>query len=780
MGLRYLELLLRWRWWLLVALLLATAVLISGVRFLSFTTDYRVFFNPDDPYLQRLNAIHETYTKDDTVMFILTPKQGKVFDIQVLEAIEWLTDQAWSIPYVQRVDSLQNFQYTRGEKDELIVRDLYSAANRLVPEEIEKIRQIALKEPLLVRRVVSPDASVTGVHVIVRLPGVDEHTEIPAVVESVRQLARQLERRYPNLDVRLSGGVLMSNAFPEASQQDMGTLFPLMFALVFIALWVLLGSLTAAVWAYLVLLLAIGATMGLAGWLGFEISPPSAAAPNIILTVSVADCVHLLVTFLLVLRRGWLSSLGWRELQFHAMEQSIGINFQPVFLTSLTTALGFLTLNFSDSPPFRDLGNISAMGVGFAFVYTVVLLPLLAMLFPIRISRHHHRHSSMISKLTEFVIGHRKGLLIGMPILIIALSSFAVKNELNDDLIKYFSPNIQFRSDTEYATAHLTGMYIMEYSLPAQPGGTITDPEYLQVLDRFAQWYRNRPETLHVYAITDIIKRLNMNMHGNNPGWYKIPPSRELAAQYLLLYEMSLPEGLELNDRINVDKSASRITVTLKNLTSDEMLALERAAGQWLRENAPAYMRAGAAGTIMFAHIGRSNIRGMLLGTLVAFGVISLTLILAFRSPFWGLLSLIPNMVPAIMAFGLWGLMHGQVSMGLSVVAAMTMGIVVDDTVHFLSKYLIARRRLRLPPGKAVAYTLEHVGSAMLTTSIVLVAGFLVLTLSDFAINAQMGLLVAVTIGFALLTDFFLLPPLLLWVERGVHDAKESIHRSMA
>ena len=769
----YLSFLARWRWHVLTFVVLATGLLVAGALRLTFTTDYRVFFNQDDPYLVRLNEIHATYTKDDTVMFILTPRKGKVFDPKVLEAVEWLTDQAWSIPYVQRVDSLQNFQYTEGHEDELIVRDLYKQSETLTQAERLAIEEYALNEPLLLRRVVSPDGRVTGVHITVRLPGVDEHTEIPQVVDYVRELAETMRRRYPELDVRLSGGVMMSNAFPEASRVDMGTLFPLMFTLVFFALWFLLGSLLAAVWAYTVLLLSIGATMGLAGWLGFQISPPSAAAPNIILTVSVADCVHLLVTFLLAMRGGWLSPLPWWQWQQIAMAKALKINFQPVFLTSLTTALGFLTLNFSDSPPFRDLGNIAAMGVGIAFLYTIVLLPLFAVIMPIRLTRGADIRVAGMRRLAAFVIQYRLPLIIAMPLLVLALSGFAARNQLNDDLIRYFSPDVPFRADTEYATANLTGMYIMEYSLPARAGGKVTDPEYLQALDRFAQWYRQQPETLHVYTIADIIKRLNQNMHGNDPSWYRIPQSRELAAQYLLLYEMSLPEGLELNDRLNVDKTASRMTVTLKNLSSDEMLDLEARAAQWLRRHAPDWIYADAAGTVMFAHIGRSNIRGMLVGTLVAFAVISLTLVAAFRSPFWGLLSLIPNLVPAAMAFGLWGLIHGQVNMGLSVVAAMTMGIVVDDTVHFLSKYLHARRDLGLAPAAAVHYTFEQVGNALITTSIVLAAGFLVLTLSDFAINAQMGLLVAVTIGFALLTDLLLLPPLLLFVERGKFDAEQ-------
>ncbi len=763
---KYLAFLERWRWLVLAAMTCVTIVLISGARYLTFTNDYRVFFNPDDPYLEALNSIHATYTKDDTVLFVLSPKRGDVFDHKILADVEWLTKRAWLLPYAQRVDSLQNFQYTTGRKDELIVRDLYRNAVELTPGQIAAIRRIALAEPLLVNRMISPKGEVTGVLVTVRLPGENEQTEIPQLVQSVRQLANTLMDRDPDLEVRLTGGVMMSHAFPEASQKDMGTLFPIMFGFVFITLWLLLRSLVAAIWAYLALMLAIGATMGLAGWLGFRISPPSAAAPNIILTIAVADCVHLLVTFLFAMRRGWLSPLGWRLLQFKAMEESLKINIQPVFLTSFTTALGFLSLNFSDSPPFRDLGNISAMGVGMAYMYTLILLPLLAFIMPVRVGRALGHGSAWMGLLADFVVSKRRLLLVVMPAVVIVLSGFALKNELNDDLIKYFSPQVQFRADTEYATTHLTGMYVIEYSLPAPPGNTITAPEYLQVLDRFATWYRKQPEVLHVYSVADIIKRLNENMHANDPGWYRIPERRELAAQYLLLYEMSLPEGLELTDRINADKSASRLTVTLTNLSSNQLLALERRANHWLQINAPSYMRVRAAGTIMFAHIGQSNIQGMLLGVAVAFGLISLTLVIAFRSPFWGLISLIPNVVPALMAFGIWGIVNGQISMGLSVVASMTLGIVVDDTVHFLSKYLYARRRLNYFPVEAVYYAFRQVGNAMVVTSVVLATGFLVLTFSDFEINAQMGLLVSVIIGLALVADFLLLPPLLLASEK--------------
>jgi predicted RND superfamily exporter protein len=759
---RYLTCLQRWRLWVLTATCLLVAVLTCGVRWLHFTTDYRVFFNQADPLLQALESLHRTYTKDDTVLFILTPKDGEVFTPSTLAAVAWLTKEAWHLPYAQRVDSLQNFQHTYAREDALIVEDLYRDPERLSQEELGRLKRIALDEPLLRNRLISPKADVTGVSVSVRLPGIDEEREVPFVVAQAQKLAAELAARDPNLEVRLTGGVLMSYAFPEASQHDLKTLMPTMIGLVFAVLYLLLRSALATLAAFLTILFAIASTMGLAGWLGFSISPPSAVAPNIILTVAIADCVHILVSFLLALQEGWLSPSPWPKLRFKASLHSLRLNLTPVFLTSLTTALGFLSLNFSDSPPFRDLGNITALGVGFALLYTLVFLPALMLTLPLYPPRTSSKGHTGMRRFGEWVIAHRRTLLVAFSGLTLGAGAYLPRNELNDDLIKYFSPNTQFRQNAEYATQHLTGMYVMEYSLPASGPGGVAEPEYLRLLDEFAAWYRKQPEVIHVFSLADIIKRLNRSLHADDPAWYRIPESRDLAAQYLLLYEMSLPEGLELTDRINVDKSASRFTATLKNLSSREMLDLERRAKTWLAHHAPALQAQATGPNLIFAHIGQRNIYSMILGTLVAFAVISLTLVAALRSVTLGLLSLIPNLVPAVLAFGLWGIVHGQVNMGLAVVASMTLGIVVDDTIHFMSKWLHARRKYGYPAVAAVRYAFIQVGDAMVTTSLVLGVGFLALTFSDFTINAHMGLLTAITIGFALLADMLMLPPLLL------------------
>jgi len=761
---RYARGVIRYRWWVILATLLWVGVMGYGAQYLQFTNDYRVFFSKENPQLKAFEDLQDQYSKNDNVMFVLTPKNGDVFTEDNLHAIQWLTEQAWQIPYNSRVDSITNFQHTRAEEDDLMVEDLVPDDAELTVGRLKQIRHIALSEPLLVNRLIAPDGRVTGVNVTIELPGENPIIENPQVVEFVRDLKQRFLQQFPDWELRLTGIIMMNQAFPEASQYDMQHLVPIMFLVFIVILFFWVRGFAGTFATFWVIVFSIVGAMGMAGWLGIRLTPPSFSAIMIIPTMSIAHAVHILMNFLIALHQG--------ESKQEAMVDSLRVNMQPVFLTTLTTMIGFLSMNFSDAPPFRDLGNIVAMGVFIAWLLSIAFLPALMMVLPMRVRRMESRSSRLMIALAEFVITRRRSVLIVMGLLVLLLLSFVPRNELNDNFTEYFSTDIEFRRDADYASEHLSGLYLIDYSLESgQPGG-ISEPEFLRKVDEFAEWYRQQPEVIHVNVVTDIFKRLNRNMHGDDPDYHRLPEQRDLAAQYLLLYEMSLPYGLDLNNQITTDKSATRMTALLYNQSTSSVLALEQRAQQWLRENAPEHLHVqGASPTLMFSHIGYRNIRAMLTGTLTALVLISLILIVALRSVRIGLISLIPNLVPAGMAFGLWGIINGQVGLALSIVTGMTLGIVVDDTVHFLSKYLRARREKGLDAEEAVRYAFRTVGLALLATSVVLALGFLVLTRSAFVLNADMGLMTALTILFALIADFLLLPTLLMAL-----DNKESRH----
>jgi len=752
----YAQKVIRWRYFIIFVTPMLVVLTTFGFP-LKFDTDYRVFFGEENPQLIAFEELQNTYTKNDNVLFVLAPKDGQVFTNKTLDAVKWLTNEAWQMPYSIRVDSITNFQHTYAEGDEIIVEDLITDAKTLSEENIVQAKESALQEPQLVNKLISQKAHVTGVHVTIQSPGKNPQAEVPEIVFFARALADKVRTRYSHLEVYLTGTVVMNNSFLEASRQDLRTLVPAMYLVILTMLWLLLRNFSGTFAIFLVISFSIVSAMGLAGLLGITLTGPSVTAPTIILTLAVADSVHLLVT---LQHKMWVNKLD----KYKAIVESLHVNFKPIFLTSLTTAIGFLSMNFAEVPPFRNLGNIVAIGTGIAFVLSVTFLPALIAILPIRPKQQTVNTIHTMERFGEFVVQNRQKLMWGMAGIIILLVAFLPRNELNDVFVEYFDESFDFRRATDFATENLTGLYDIHYSLSAREPEGISNPKFLRQVAEFAEWYRQQSEVIHVSTITDTLKRLNKNMHDDDLAYYRLPEQRELTAQYLLLYEMSLPYGLDLNNQINVDRSATRVTVITKTLSTNEVLALEKRAQQWLKENASLPMQKvlGTSATIMFTHISYHNVRAMLFGATLALVLISIILIVALRSLKFGLISLIPNLAPAAMAFGVWGLFVGQVGMGLSAMVGLTIGIVVDDTIHFLSKYLYARREKGLSSQDAVRYAFNNVGIALWITSVVLIIGFLVLSQSHFYVNSSMSIITALTIALALIADFLFLPPLLM------------------
>ena len=754
----------RFRWLILPATLLLVLVAASGARFLGFSTDYRVFFSKDNPQLLAFETLQNTYTKNDNVMFAVEPKDGKVFTRETLAAIEDITQASWKIPYSIRVDSVTNFQYTWADRDDLVVQDLVENAQDFTDAQLKKVQAVALAEPLLLNRLITRKSNITGINVTINRPQ-KTITETPEVTAFAREMEDKFQKKYPDINIYLTGVVFMDNAFNEAGEGDMKSLIPVMYGIVLIIMALSLRTFWGTLTTILIMAFSILTGMGLAGWSGILLTPISANAPTIILTLAVADSIHILVTLFYEMRHG--------KPKHEAIRESLRVNHQPVFITSLTTAIGFLSLNFSDSPPFRDLGNMVAVGVMAAYVYSVFFLPAMMAVLPLRVKKVSSSHNGFIDTLGDWVIHNRNLLFWGMIIIITLLSIQIPRNIIDEKFNEYFDTRYQFRLDNDYVEEHLTGFESIEYSLGAGESGGISNPEYLNKLEEFADWYRQQPGVMYVSTLTDTMKRLNKNMHGDDESYYRLPEARDLSAQYLLLYELSLPFGLDLNNQINIDKSSTRFTAILESISTQEALDLENSAQEWLRKNAPPEMAShGASPLIMFSHIAMRNIDSMMKGTALALLLISAILIAVLRSFKLGLISTIPNMVPMIMTFGIWGWMVGEIGLAVSVVAPVALGIIVDDTVHFLSKFRRARMELGKSTEEAVRYSFHTVGTALFLTSIILVCGFLVLTFSGFRMNVQLGFMTTISILCALLADFLFLPALLMKLDRATTGNK--------
>jgi len=754
---RYASWIIRWRWPVILMAILLGLVAASGGRFLAFNSDYRVFFSDDNPQLIAFEQLQRTYTKTDNIQFVVEALHGDTISPEVLEAVETITQKAWLLPFALRVDSVTNFQHTTATEDDLIVADLVEQGGKMLPDQLEYVRGVAQNEPSLKTMMISPDSAVMGINVTFQMPE-KEMDEVSKAANGARVLAKEIEAAYP-VKIYLNGMAMMNNAFMESSINDMGSLVPAMYVIIIMVMLFLVRSVTATIATVMVLLFSVMTGMGLAGWMGIKLTPPSSAATTIIMTLAVADSIHIIISMLAGMRQGVEKRL--------AIVDSLRINFMPVFLTSITTAIGFLSMNASDSPPFHDLGNITAMGVMAAFIFSITLLPALLAVLPVKARSGTSFLGRRMEWFSNMVVANQRLVLVSSVVISLLVLAMIPRNELNENFVEYFDTSTTYRADVDFTSEHLTGLYQLQYSLPSGSSNGVSDPLFLNQAKGFVDWLRAQPEVQHVRSITDTFQRLNMNLHGDDPAFYKLPEQRDLAAQYLLLYELSLPYGLDMNNQLDVDKSSTQVIATLENLTTRELRDIAQRGELWLKDHAPSLQTTGIGPAIMFAYISERNIKSMLWATVVALLLISLLVGLALRSFKLGVVSLLPNLLPAGLAFGIWGVVVGEVNMAAAMVTGMSLGIVVDDTIHFLSKYMRARREKGMDAEAAVHYAFSTVGVAIMVTTMILLAGFMVLAQSTFALNSQMAMLTSIAITMALVADFLLLPVLLMRMDKS-------------
>lgn len=726
-----------------------------GAKNLSFSGDYQIFFGEKNPELQRFLNFEATYGKADNVSFVIIPKEGDIYQPHVIEAVYDITAQAWNLPFVSRVDSLTNFQHTFAKGDDLIVEDLIFDKEEIeLPNQMLRLKRVAENEPLLHKFITAPDGGATIVNSILQVDrSIAE--DVLGTAEMAREIRDKIKEKYPNIEVKLTGASMLSSAFSEVGMKDSETLIPFMYLIIIIVMLIMMRSILAMVSGLFIIILSTIFGMGLGGWTGVELTPLSISAPTIILTIAIADAVHILSAF----RQYMCSGIKKQE----AIVKAVATNIFPVTLTSITTAIGFLSLNFSDSPPFHHLGNMTAAGIFMAWVLSLTLLPAIINLLPLKYEAFNSESSksSIILSIGKIIYKYRNKAFFGTVFFCIASIALIPRLELNDVWSKYFSPGIDIRDSID-ATRPFFGTDNIEFIINSGKPQGVLEPEFLDDINRFTIWLKAQPEVAHVYAISDVMKRLNKNLNADDEKFYRIPDNRKLASQYLLVYELSLPYGLDLNDRININRQSTRVTTTIKDVSTVEARTLNEKAVKWMEKNNSSGAVTIATGNVsLFNYIADRNIQSMIKGSLFLIAAIFLIMAVSFKSFGVGFLSVVLNTVPILATFGLWAIISGTVGFSIAIVGAVAIGLVIDDTVHLISKFMQAYRHKSKSFRDSILYAFEVSGTAIFATTIILSAGFALLATSSFKPNTDMGLVTGIAILLAMFINFLVLPTLL-------------------
>ncbi|WP_407330335.1 efflux RND transporter permease subunit [Enterovibrio sp. 27052020O] len=745
----------------LIVVLGAIFLLAGGLAKLEVNNSARVFLAVGSPEKVALDELEANYSKDENVMFVLVPPEGEsATSAKTLTLIRELTDELWLAPYARKVTSLVNFIDPIADADGggMIVDDLILSGEEQSPEAQQTLARFFEQRPDVVGNLIAKDGNAATVFLTVAMSS-DDLQAVKTVALHARELQAAYLERYPDYQIYLTGLVMLDYALNEASDADSGSLVPAMILLVLILIGALFRAVVPSLTVLMVILLSILSAVGAVAWMGFQLNTASGAAPLIILVLAVANAVHIIAkTYQL---RNVMPKVEPHKVVLAAM----AYNVVPLSLTNLTTFVGFMSLNFSDVEPFGELGTIAALGVLTSLVVNLTLTPLVLLAWL-------RRRKKPLPALPKIHFGQvAKRVCNNASWILFVFSTLAVTALLglqlitfNDNFVKYFDDRNSFRVQTDLVQDHWGGMGLIEYSFDAPEGKTVADPDYLKQVAAFADWLREQPHVNAVIALPDHLARLHQAF--NNTPSAELPDDPYLSSQLLTTYEISAPYGHSLSDRVTPDYASSRLSIMTDNLSSADTIAIEQAAEDWMQRNAP--LLSGQAGTglsLAFAYVSERNSVSMLLGNLTTIITISLLLSLAWRSWTMGLFSLVPNLLPILIVFGIWGYFVGEINLAVSVVGAMVMGIVVDDTVYILTKYQDSRRQGNSVE-QAIVDVYSGVGLALIVTTFVIALGFAVMATSSFAINANLGLLALGVVITALLYDFLFVPALLITADR--------------
>lgn len=744
-------------WKTLAATLLVGAALLQGLGRLTQDYSYRSWFRPNDALLAEFDHFERQFGNDDALLVAVHSPSG-IFDSDSASLVRELTEELKRTERVQRTVSIANFPWVHARGDEVVVEPLLPESGELGAGLLTERRAVAMGHPQLPGYLVSPDGTTALVIGYLRPELEAAVPDYKGVVTAARNLVAKYGGRGDNT-LYLGGFPALTDQFRASAEQDVGTLFPLVFLAIAFVLAVGFRRFGSVPLPLLSVFFSLLVALGIAAYAGVGLNNLTAATPHIVLAVGLSDAIHILATFYRLRREG----LDRRE----ATRRSLDQNFLPTLGTCMTTAVGFWSFALSNVPPIAGLGIIAGIGCCTAWVFSFLLLGPLLVLLPSRaLARPAHdglgAPSPFATRFTAFLERSRFALVGGTALVVLVAGAAATRLRIDSDPFRYFGPDVPLTQATDFIEKSMGAAVAIEVVVDSGKQDGVTDPAFLQKVDALQHRLGELAFVKKTYSIVDTIKEMNQVLHGDDPELARIPADEDALAQLLLLYRMGMPPGQSTSDRVSTKDDALRISLLWSERSSAKTLAGIAAIEDEAKQSGLDVRVTGKF--TLSAALNPRVVTTFTRSMASALVFVPLMLILFLRSLRIGLLGLVPNVLPIVLGLGTLSLFSDTLDAGTAVMGSVVLGIAVDDTIHFLVTYHEERRKAS--PQAAIAQALTRVGPALVMTTIVLVLGFGVLSLSSYIPNRNFGLMVAITLVYALLMDLVLLPALLLWRAR--------------
>ncbi|OQX50242.1 MAG: hypothetical protein B5M46_01030, partial [Epsilonproteobacteria bacterium 4484_20] len=741
---RYMDFLDKYKYRLILFTTVITLLLSFSLKNVAYEGNYRIWFDADSRIIKSYDAFRDTFGGDDTFVVAFEDKEG-IFRPKAIDTVLVLTRKFARIEGVRKVDSLTNYQYIRSEDDDIIVEDFIEDTADLKAKKV-----LALHDPLIADHLISKDGKTTLIAVkLASLQGSDEAVNIE-VMQKLQSILKKYEEE-TGYRFYLSGVPAITASLVTVSQHDALLLMPLAVVIVVVMLWLLFRDVMGVIVPSAVIVFTFLIVLSMQMLLGYRLNNFTVNIPSFISAIAIADAMHLVLAWVYYRQKGLKNK--------EAVTVALQKNFLPIAMTSFTTATGFATLGLSAIEPIATLGLAITSGALIAFVLSVTLAPAILLT---RREEHtvkpvHFLDLSQVTGYGAFIRRHDRKIIVAFVLLFLFAGYGLRYIKVDSNSIKYFSPDTAVRSGSDFIEEHITGPMVYEVVLDSARKEGIKDPKFLaQVIDFEKALKENYPAVRFSISLKDIIVRMQTVL--NPDAATALPEEKNLVAQYLLLYSMSLPQGMEINDQVDTNERYLRLTLNSDVQDTSKDLEMIAWIKKWWRERAP-YAADVQGQTAIFAYMQSSVTDTLVISIASTLLIVMLAMFLIFRNVKMLLLFILPNVAPLVLVAGVMGYLGIHIDIGVAISAAVILGIAVDDTIHFFSKFFDVIKEK--PFEESIDHVISHSGNAMILTTLILSLTFAVFGVSSFIPNVNFAIVTITALNIALLLDLLLLPVLL-------------------
>lgn len=774
----------RRRWIYAVLMVVLSLGLSTRIPLIPVETSTEDYLFDSDPAKIAYDEFRDQFGRDQQILILLEPKD--VFDTDFLQRLERLhRDLEDSVAHLDEVTSLVNVRFVRGVNDELIVGDLLEEIPT-TPGEMAEFKERVLSTPAYIDTMISKEGEITAVHVkslaypVEGIEGGDlagfaedgesnERTprnylsaeESEAFCQSVLDVIER--NRTDDVKMSMTGQPLVSFALTSAMRQDVPKIFGGALGLIGLLLIVLFRRLSPVVLSALVVVLSLLTTFGLSQFLDLPIGLPTQVMPSFILAVGVGYSVHFMTIFLRS-----LAESGDRNAAIEVALRTVGL---PIAMTALTTAAGLVAFVAAEMEQVLDLGVLGAVGVSVTFAYTMIFLPAVLAILPFRSRRSQaslEGGALFLSVCARLSIRFPKSLVAGALILAGFSISLIPKLDYSVDPIRYFEKGHWLREATEYADQRMAGMQSLEVVIDTGRENGLHDVAVLDGIEGLrsviSQLASEGEQVGKTASLLEIAKETHQALNENRPEYYAVPREASLIAQEFLLFEGTGSDDLE--DRVDSQFSKARFSITAGWEDGVEKQRFIERAGPRILSSMDGLAELQLTGAVaLIARTSKATAESLIQSYTLALILITPLMIFLIGSLRAGLISMVPNLIPILSALGLMVILGIELDLFTMLGACIAIGLAVDDSIHFIHSF---RRNFEETgdAARAVEITMESTGRALLFTSVVLGAGFVVLALSSMSNLGYLGGLTAFSIAVAFILDVTVTPALLILTHR--------------